>query len=200
VRRRWRRTGHRVDGGEGTDKACQRAAKRCDLRHPRRTALDSAGPLAVGHEIHRTGHGHDSAVLAGKQAGRGLGLLHRIATIDALTLACTAGQRDDLGSIAANDGRAERQQFLHRLATEGCCIVGDRIEHPWPASLATADAAAARMPLIQSLESVPILMVSAPEMAANSPASSSACTMAGEAPAASSTLAAMFIATKLVMH
>ncbi len=45
-----------------------------------------------------------------------------------------------------------------------------------------------------------MLMVTAPAMAANSPASSSACTMAGEAPAASTTLAAMFMATKLVMH
>src|SRR5690606_41849113 len=48
--------------------------------------------------------------------------------------------------------------------------------------------------------SVPILIVTAPAMAANSPASSLALTMAGEAPAASSTLAAMFIATSLVMH
>jgi hypothetical protein len=45
-----------------------------------------------------------------------------------------------------------------------------------------------------------MLIVSAPAIAANSPASSSACTIAGEAPTASSTLAAMFMATKLVMQ
>ncbi len=63
-----------------------------------------------------------------------------------------------------------------------------------------APRAAAVMPASQSVDNVPILIVTAPEIAANSPASSFGMHHGGEAPAASITLAAMFIATKLVMH
>ncbi|MNJ82294.1 hypothetical protein D3C77_816000 [compost metagenome] len=52
----------------------------------------------------------------------------------------------------------------------------------------------------QGADSVPMLMTTAPAKRANSGASSVACTMAGEAPIASSTLAAMFMDTKLVRH
>jgi hypothetical protein len=45
-----------------------------------------------------------------------------------------------------------------------------------------------------------MLIVTAPAIRANSPASSSALTIAGEAPAASSTLAEMLMATSFVMH
>ena len=56
------------------------------------------------------------------------------------------------------------------------------------------------MPSTEAGESVPILIVSASAIPANSPDSSFACSIAGEAPAASSTLAAMLVATRLVMH
>ncbi|KAG0756053.1 hypothetical protein G6F22_020416 [Rhizopus arrhizus] len=52
----------------------------------------------------------------------------------------------------------------------------------------------------QGADSVPILMTTAPAICANSGASSVACTMAGDAPIASSTLAAKFMETKLVRH
>ncbi|KAG1303532.1 hypothetical protein G6F62_015797 [Rhizopus arrhizus] len=45
----------------------------------------------------------------------------------------------------------------------------------------------------QGADSVPILMTTAPAICANSGASSVACTMAGDAPIASSTLAAKFM-------
>jgi len=54
---------------------------------------------------------------------------------------------------------------------------------------------AACMPATQLGDSVPKLIVSAPAMAAKSVASSGVWSMAGEAPAASSTFAAMFMAT-----
>ncbi len=56
------------------------------------------------------------------------------------------------------------------------------------------------MEKIQSGESVPMLIHSALERAVNSVISSTACTMAGEAPAAKSVLAMISILTKLVMH
>ena len=62
-----------------------------------------------------------------------------------------------------------------------------------PASRAAS--AAAVMPATQDGDRVPIFTVSAPASRANSPASSGAWTIAGEAPAASSAFAATFIAT-----
>jgi hypothetical protein len=56
------------------------------------------------------------------------------------------------------------------------------------------------MEKIQSGESVPMLIHSALERAVNSVISSTACTMAGEAPAAKSVLAMISMLTKLVMH
>ena len=58
-----------------------------------------------------------------------------------------------------------------------------------------AASAAFSMPLCQWGEIVPTLIVTAPAMGANSAVSSAACTMAGEAPEASTTFAATFIAT-----
>ena len=60
--------------------------------------------------------------------------------------------------------------------------------------------AASIMELIQAGVSVPMLMVSAAMCWPNSSTSCSAWTMAGDAPAASSTLAMGFMATKLVMN
>ena len=66
---------------------------------------------------------------------------------------------------------------------------------PLTADERRALAAARVMPSTHSGESVPMLIVSAPATTANWPDSSGVWTMAGEAPAASSTLAAKFIAT-----
>jgi hypothetical protein len=56
------------------------------------------------------------------------------------------------------------------------------------------------MEKIQLGDKVPILMQRAFERAVNSVISSTACTMAGEAPAAKSVLAMMSMLTKLVIH
>lgn len=60
---------------------------------------------------------------------------------------------------------------------------------------ACAPRIAARIPSTKGADRVPMFTVSAPAMPANSSASSASETMAGLAPAASNTLAAMFMAT-----
>ena len=65
--------------------------------------------------------------------------------------------------------------------------------------LACAVAAARSIAATHGAESVPILMTRLDAMGTNSSTSSTAWTMAGEAPMASSALAVTFITTKLVM-
>ena len=82
------------------------------------------------------------------------------------------------------------------LATPLTNKVSVEVEH----EAAEAAAIAARIPSTQGGDRVPILMLSPAATAAKSPLSSAVWIIAGAAPAASTTLAAKFIATKLVMH
>ena len=66
-------------------------------------------------------------------------------------------------------------------------------------ALRRAPSAALSMASVQVADKVPMLITRAPMKLPNSSSSSTACTMAGEAPIASSALAAMSIETKLVM-
>ena len=186
-------------GGEGGDNGGERAAERRDLRHQRRAVGDLDDLFAVGDKVDRAGGGDDAALAARQRDRRSAGGFVPCALstpLGAAASSCSPTMRAQaMISEALPRTIVGFSASRRRSSRRGSASRRRRPDRAPKAFRSSRDSAAASMPTTQSVDSVPMLTTSALAIAPKSSASSGAWTIAGEAPIASSALAATSIET-----
>ena len=146
------RAGNVVDGGaaDGCRKrvggagvhgqhAALRAAAAGDLGHERAAAVGLGHGRAVGNQVDFARDHYGAAGVAGERHGGIAGGVDRVGGVDAAHAAQIsrlalktpqAGERDNLGGIAAHDGGLVLLELVYQLGAQATDAQTNRIEHP----------------------------------------------------------------------